>query len=162
MERNDGDAARAVTALDGLGLTYSIVRTRPASSAAESAELQSIELSQLLKTIVVRAGEGRYLFVLVPGDRSIEWKKLRRHLGVSRASLPQREEAEEVTGYRVGTITPFGSATALPVVLDAAGLGHPIVALGAGAPGTNIHVSPTELVEKLGAEVVDVASPLPA
>src|SRR5687768_7297371 len=101
-----------------MNFDHSIVRTSPASSAEESATLQSIELPQLLKTIVVRRGEEDHVFVLVPGDREIDWKKLRRHLGVSRVSLPAREDAERVTGYGVGTITPFGSATALPIVID--------------------------------------------
>ena len=42
----------------------------------------------MVKTIVVRRGEGDYLFVLVPGDRVISWPKLRALLGVSRLSMP--------------------------------------------------------------------------
>ena len=149
-------AERVAASLKELGIDASFVRTEPASSAEESALFQEIELSQLLKTIVVRKGDNDYVFVLVPGDRAIDWKKLRNHLGVTRASLPERSEAERVTGYSVGTITPFGSATALPVVLDVTALARSTVALGAGERGLNVHVRPTDLQTHLGAQVGDV------
>ena len=68
---------------------------------------------------MVRRGEGDFLFVLVPGDREISWPKLRTHLAVNRMSMPDAATALEVTGYERGTITPFGSTTAWPVVADA-------------------------------------------
>jgi len=110
-----------------------------------------------LKSIVVRRGEGDYLLVLVPGPRQIDWKKLRKYLGVSRVSLADRDEATRVTGYEVGTITPFGSRTKLPVVIDASA-DRGLVTLGGGAPGVNIHADVEELATELGAEFVDVTS----
>ena len=53
----------------------------------------------LLRTIVVRRGEDDYLFVLVPAGRRFDWPKLRAHLGVSRLSLPDADEAQAATGY---------------------------------------------------------------
>jgi len=74
------------------------VRTERASSAEESAAFQGIPLGALLRTIVVRRGEDDYLFVLVPAGRRFDWPKLRAHLGVSRMSLPDADEAQAVTG----------------------------------------------------------------
>jgi prolyl-tRNA editing enzyme YbaK/EbsC (Cys-tRNA(Pro) deacylase) len=71
-----------------------------------------------LRTIVVRRGEDDYLFVLVPAGRRFDWPKLRAHLGVSRLSLPDADEARDVTGYERYTITPFGSSRAWPVIAD--------------------------------------------
>src|SRR5439155_11432099 len=109
----------AIEALRELDVAFDVVRTRPANSAEESAELQGIELRQLLRTIVIRRGAGDYVFVLVPGGRQIDWPKLRSHLGVSRLSLPDQAKAHEATGYERGAITPFGSRTAWPVIADA-------------------------------------------
>lgn len=147
----------ATEAIAATSLKHQIVRTEPASSAEESARFQGVQPEQLLKSIVVRRGEGDHLFVLVPGPRQIDWKKLRKHLGVSRVSMPDRDEAKNVTGYDVGTITPFGSATKLPVIIDASA-SHGLVTLGGGARGVNIHVDVQELAEELGAEFADVTS----
>ena len=148
----------ALDALAASGMEFRTVRTQPARSAEESAELQGIQLSALLRTIVVRRGDDDYVFVLVPGGRRLDWPKLRAHLGVRRMSLPDADEAREATGYERGAITPFGAKRAWPVVADATVLGQPVVAIGGGARGVNVHLAPQALVEQLGAEVVDVTT----
>ncbi len=147
----------AVDAVAATSMPHRVVRTRPASSAEESAELQGVTPDQLLKSIVVRRGEDDYLFVLVPGPRQIDWKKLRKHLGVSRLSLPDRDEAQRVTGYEVGAITPFGSRTKLPVIIDASARDG-IVTVGGGMRGVNIHADVHDLASELGAQFADVTS----
>jgi Cys-tRNA(Pro)/Cys-tRNA(Cys) deacylase len=149
----------ALRALAGSGLSFRVVRTERARSAEESAAFQGIELGALLRTIVVRRGPGDYVFVLVPGGREIDWRKLRAHLGVSRLSLPDADEAKAATGYERGAITPFGSTTAWPVIADAGVPGIDPVAIGGGAHGVNLHLAGADLVARLGAEVADVTKP---
>jgi Cys-tRNA(Pro) deacylase len=146
----------ALRALEGAGLEFEVVRTKRARSAEESASFQGIELGQLLRTIVVRLGPGDYVFVLVPGGREIDWKKLRAHLGVSRLSLPAVDEAKEATGYERGAITPFGSSSTWPVVADPRIPAMDRVAIGGGAHGVNLHLSGADLVAHLGAIVAEV------
>ena len=153
------DATPAIDALTGSGIEFTVVRTVPARSPEESAELQGIPLGALLRTIVVRRGADDYVFVLVPGGRRFDWPKLRAHLGVNRLSLPDAEEAREVTGYERGAITPFGARRAWPVIADASALEPGVVAIGGGARGVNLHLDPRALVERLGAEVADVTAP---
>ncbi|MBF8289135.1 MAG: YbaK/prolyl-tRNA synthetase associated region [Chloroflexi bacterium] len=149
----------AIRAVVQSGVQHRVVVIEPARTAEEAAERQGIPLAALLRTIVVRRGEDDYLFVLVPAGRRFDWPKLRGHLGVSRMSLPDADEAREVTGYVRYTITPFGSTRAWPVIADAAMLGEPLVAIGGGAHGVNLHLAPADLVSALRAEVVDVTQP---
>ncbi len=151
-----GPPTPALAALAAAGVPHRVVRTERASSAEQSAEFQGIELGQLLRTIVVRRAEDDYLFVLVPGGRRFDWAKVRAHLGVKRMSLPDQDEAQAVTGYARGAITPFGSSRAWPVILDASALDRPIVAIGGGAHGVNVHLRPADLIAATAAEVVDV------
>ena len=152
------DSTAAIDAASASGIAFEVVRTRPAGSAEESAELQGIPLRSLLRTIVVRRAADDYLFVLVPGGRRFDWPKLRAHLGVKRMTMPDADEARHVTGFERGAITPFGAATALPVIIDAVALDEPLVAIGGGARGVNLHLAPRDLVETLAAEIVDVAT----
>jgi len=147
---------RAIRAAAGIGLRYDVVRTERPTSADESATWQGIEIGRLLRTIVVRRGADEYVFVLVPGGRQIDWPKLRAHLGVSRVSLPDADEARAATGYKRGAITPFGSSMPWPVVADAAIPRTGSVAIGGGARGVNLHVVAAELIDALRAEVADV------
>ncbi len=149
----------ALEALAGSELRFEVKRTQRARSAEESASFQGIELDQLLRTIVIRRGEHDYVFVLVPGGRQIDWPKLRAHLDVSRLSLPDANEAKAATGYERGAITPFGATTSWPVIADATVPGKPVVAIGGGGHGINIHLAGADLVAALDADVVDVTKP---
>jgi Cys-tRNA(Pro) deacylase len=152
----DTPATRALA--DG-DLAFDIVRTERPGSAEESAALQGIALEQLVRTIVVRRGAGDHVLVLVPGGRQIDWAKLRAHLGVSRLSLPDAEEARAATGYERGAITPFGSSTSWPVIADASVVAVERVAIGGGARGVNLHMASADLVSATSATVVDVTKP---
>ena len=154
-----GIRSAAITAVETSGVPHTIVRTQAAGSAEEAAELQGIPLGALLRTIVVRRAEDDYLFVLVPAGRRFDWPKLRAHLGVSRLSLPDAEEARSVTGYERYTITPFGARRAWPVIADASIEREPVVSIGGGVRGVNIHLTPSDLVRGLSATVVDVTQP---
>lgn len=92
----------------------------------------------IVKTIVVQRGDS-FVFVLTPLDAQFSWPPLRAHLGVNRLSLPDADAAFAATGYRRGTITPLGSSTAWPVVLDASLPGQSIV-LGSGVAGVGAKV----------------------
>jgi Cys-tRNA(Pro)/Cys-tRNA(Cys) deacylase len=152
-------ATPALIALETAGIPFRVVRTERAGSAEESATLQGIPVEALLRTIVVRRGEDDYLFVLVPAGRRFDWPKLRAHLGVTRMSLPDADEAQAVTGYVRYTITPFGSTRAWPVIVDASVADLPVVAIGGGDFGVNVHLAPADLVSILDAAVVDVTTP---
>ena len=138
---------------------HRVVRTPLPDSPEESAALQGIPLAALLRTIVVRRGEDDYLFVLVPAGRRFDWPKLRAHLGVSRLALPDADEAQAATGYVRFTITPFGSSRAWPVIVDASALTEPVVSVGGGVRGVNLHLAPADLLTALDAAVVEVTAP---
>lgn len=157
-----GDAApttAATEAVDSAGVEHEVVVRERSRSAEEAAGKLGLDLDHLLRTIVVRRGEGDYLLVLVPGGRSIAWKRLRAHLGVSRISLPDADEAREATGYERGTITPFGSDGGWPVLADASIPGSGTVSVGGGAHGVAILLDADDLLRTTDATVVDLTSP---
>ncbi len=149
----------ALHAIASAGIPHRVVHSEAASTAEEAAQLQGIDLGALIRTIVVRRGEDDYVFVLVPAGRRFDWPKLRAHLGVSRLSLPDAEEARSVTGYERYTITPFGATRAWPVIADASLEGRDVVSIGGGARGVNLHLSAADLFSATGATVVDVSGP---
>ncbi|MEV6851161.1 YbaK/EbsC family protein [Actinoplanes sp. NPDC051411] len=145
----------AEAAAAALGITYKLVHHGPAGSLLEAAAAQGIPAGDLVKTLVVRRGEGDFLFVLVPGDRVISWPKLRALLGVNRLALPDAATAKAATGYERGTITPFGSSTPWPVIADVSMRGR-VISLGAGERGVALQVSASSAVAALGGTFADV------
>jgi len=94
----------------------------------------------------------------VPGDRVIDWPKLRSTLGERRLSMPDADEAFAVTGYKRGTITPLGASRSWPVYADERLLDGD-VSIGGGAHGLSITVDGAELVEAVEAHVGDLTKP---
>ena len=159
MQQDANADTPALRVLRELGLPHEVVRTRRATSVEEAAELRQIPVAALLKTIVVRRGEDDYLFALVPGDRTIDWAKLRGHLGIRRMSLPDAAEALAVTGYERGTITPFGASHHWPVIADSTIVGAAMVSIGGGAHGVSVKLAGQGMLAALGAEVADITKP---
>lgn len=148
-------ADRARAAIEASGLAFRVTTHGAVRSLEEAAAARGLTPDRVLKSIVVRKSDNDYLFVLVPGGRAISWPKLRTLLGVSRMSLPDAETALGVTGYARGTITPFGSLRALPVIADAS-MPEGEVSIGGGAHGVAFTVDATDLTTSLDAQVADV------
>lgn len=162
----DIPANPATVALEALDVPYEIAVHGPVKSLAEAAAVRGVAPRQVIKTIVVRVEEGRYVLVLVPGDRQISWPKLRTHIGVNRLSLPDARLALEATGYERGAITPFGAlpspdGSAWPVIADQLIVDRQEpVSIGAGDHGVSATLAPRHLLEATSAQVVDVTDPL--
>jgi Cys-tRNA(Pro)/Cys-tRNA(Cys) deacylase len=152
------DHPPGAAAAEKLGLEHRVIRHGAVSSLAEAAIARGVPPADVVKTMVVRRRKGDFVFVLVPGDRVISWPKLRALWGVSRLSMPDADEAFAVTGYRRGTITPFGSETALPVVADERLVGRAIT-LGAGVNNIAIAVDANQALAALDAQIADVTEP---
>ncbi|HEY8820815.1 MAG TPA: YbaK/EbsC family protein [Dermatophilaceae bacterium] len=148
-------SVRAIAAITAAGVAHTVTRIGPVRSLEEAAAARGIEPRDIVKTLVVRRGEDDFLFVLVPGDREISWPKLRELLGVSRLSMPTAQVAKDVTGYERGTITPFGSSRAWPVVADQTVAGRAI-SIGGGAHGVALTVDGSDVIRALSAQVADV------
>lgn len=148
----------ALQALTDAGVEHRVIRHGPVRSLAEAAKARGVEPADVVKTMVVRRGDDDHLFVLVPGDRGISWPKLRALLGVSRLSMPDAEAARAATGYERGTITPFGSTRAWPVIADERVRGRRIT-LGAGVHDVAVSVQADDVVAVLSATVADVTEP---
>jgi prolyl-tRNA editing enzyme YbaK/EbsC (Cys-tRNA(Pro) deacylase) len=153
----DGER-RALGAMTAAGLDHRVVRHGRVGSLAEAAVARGVSEQDVIKTIVVRRADDDYVLVLVPGDRTISWPKLRALLDVSRLSMPDAATALAATGFERGTITPFGTLQAWPVVADERVRGREI-SLGAGAHGVAAIADADAVIAALGATVADVTDP---
>ncbi|WP_102158153.1 aminoacyl-tRNA deacylase [Zhihengliuella halotolerans] len=146
----------AVAAARAAGIDFTVTRHGRVGSLEEAAAARGVEPRDLIKTLVVRRATDEHLLVLVGGDRRFSWPKLRAELGTNRLSMPDAAEAQRVTGYERGTITPFGTVRPLEVVADANIAGRTI-SLGAGAHGAGLTVAADDVVRLFGARLADIS-----
>jgi len=95
--------------------------------------------------------------VLVAGPAQVDWKKLRQLMKRSRLRMATEEEVLDVTGYRVGTVSPFGLKNQVKILIDASVLKEDEVSIGSGVRNTAIIMKSVDLRGALGdSEIVSL------
>jgi Cys-tRNA(Pro)/Cys-tRNA(Cys) deacylase len=121
----------------------------------QAAQALGVEPARLYKTLMARAG-GAILCILVPSDREVNLKRLAGAAGSKDAALLPPAEAERVTGYRIGGISPFGQKKRARTLIDNAALGFATMIVNGGRRGLQIELPPADLVRLLDAAVADL------
>src|SRR6266446_8361043 len=116
----------------------------------QAAEAIGIEPRRLLKTLMAEV-DGKPVCVVVPSDREVSMKKLAGALGGKAAKMMRPADAERLTGYHVGGISPFGQKKRVPVAIEAAALGHAKVFLNGGQRGLQVELAPQDAIKASGA-----------
>ncbi|MBK8616966.1 MAG: YbaK/EbsC family protein [Anaerolineales bacterium] len=145
-------------ALEELGVPHKIFRhENPVHSFEQAASDRGQRASQIVRSILFRIAEDEFIMVLVAGPAQISWKLLRKHLGRSRITMATEDEVLAVTGYRIGTVGPFGLLNPLTVKLDASVMREEEVSIGSGMRNTAVILKSADLHHALNnAEVVSL------
>ena len=147
---------RATQALASLGIKF-VLHSYIYDSAADriglqAAEALGVEPHRLLKTLMAEV-DGKPVCVVVPSDREVSMKKLATALGGKAARMMRPADAERLTGYHVGGISPFGQKKHVPVAIEEAALRHSSVFLNGGQRGLQVELDPNDAVKAAGAIV---------
>jgi Cys-tRNA(Pro)/Cys-tRNA(Cys) deacylase len=125
------------------------------SIGLQAATALGVDPARLLKTLMAKA-DNNVVCVLAPSDKEVSLKKLAAAAGAKDAAMLKPAEAERVTGYRVGGISPFGQKKRAEVFIEAAAMGHTSVIFNGGRRGLQIEMQPGELARLLGAKAVEL------
>ncbi len=150
------DEPPASAALRQLGIEHRVFR-HPAvvTSLEQAARERGQQPEQVVRSIVFRLGEGEFVMVLAAGPAQISWKRLRQHLERSRVTMASEAEILEQTGYRIGTVSPFGLPHPMRMLVDPGVLGQKEISIGSGASSTGIILQSVDLKRALPqAEVI--------
>jgi len=154
------DKPPASLALDLLGIPHRLFRHEtPVTSFEEAASARNQRPEQIVRSILFQVKPGEFLMVLVAGPGQIDWRKLRQLVKRSRVRMATEEEVLEVTGYRIGTVSPFGLRNQVQVLIDASVLKEEEVSIGSGVRNTAIILKSADLRHALGtSEIVSLLS----
>ena len=146
--------------LTELGIPHRVFRHEGQVISLEQAASERGQVAgQVVRSIVFRLGEGRFAMVLVAGAEQISWPALRAHFGQSRLTMANADEVLQATGFRIGTVSPVGSANPLPVLIDASVLVHEEISMGSGMSNAGIILKRDDLLKLLPeAQVGDFAA----
>ena len=121
----------------------------------QAAEAIGAEPFRVLKTLMAEV-DGKPVCVVVPSDHEVSMKKLAAAFGGKSANMMKPADAERVTGYHVGGISPLGQKTRHKTVLDESALQFDQILVSGGKRGLSVGVNPQDLLKVLNA----VAAPI--
>jgi len=145
-------------ALDKLNVPHQVFQhITPVDSLEKAASDRGQRPSQIVRTILFRVTEDEFTLVLVAGPGQISWKILRKILGRSRITMATEEEVLAVTGYRIGTVGPFGLVKPVRILVEAGVLKEEELSIGSGMRDTAVILKSADLMKALGdVEVVEL------
>lgn len=144
----------ATQALKRLGIGFEL-RSYAYDPNAERVGLQAAEAlgepaSRVLKTLIAQV-DGKPVCIVLASDREASMKKVAAAFGGKSAAMMPVPDAERLTGYKVGGVSPFGQKRKLPTIIDEAASGEALVYVNGGQRGLQIALAPADLLSAAGA-----------
>ena len=152
-------STRATQVLAKAGVTFT-VRQYTYESGTEHIGLHAAAAigenpTRVLKTLMVSV-DGKPACTVIPSDRELSMKRVATAFGGKTAAMMRPADAERLTGYHVGGISPFGAKKRVPMAMEEAVLTEPYVIINAGQRGVMVELDPADAQKVLGA----LAAPL--
>jgi Cys-tRNA(Pro)/Cys-tRNA(Cys) deacylase len=154
-------STRATKALEQAGIAFTVL-TYDYDPDADKIGLQAAAAlgeppERVLKTLMALV-DGKPVCVIVPSDREVSMKKLAAAFGGKSAQMMKPADAERITGYKVGGISPFGQMKPPRAAIEAAAMAHDLVTLNGGQRGLQVRLSPKDATTVLNAIVAPLVA----
>ena len=122
-----------------------------------AAEALGEDASRVLKTLMAEV-DGKPVAVIVPSNHEVSMKKLATAFKGKSANMMKPADAERLTGYVVGGISPFGQKKQVPTVIELSAMSEPQVYINGGQRGLQVRLSPADALAALKAIAADVVA----
>ncbi|WP_428803311.1 aminoacyl-tRNA deacylase [Vibrio kyushuensis] len=133
--------------LDAQQVNYHLLPQERATITIEETALQrGVRPAQMVKSILLRDMGNQYALACVPGDQSVDPKKVRAILKCRRMTCVGLNEIASITGYQPGTVTPLLLVTSMPIVFDSQLLNEATVTISSGHSMLGIALQSDDLV----------------
>ncbi len=101
--------------------------------------------AQVFKTLVAHHDK-QAVVAIVPSSGMCSLKQLAKATGLKKVEMMKPAEAEKLTGYKVGGISPLAQKKLLPTVLDESALQFDEILVSGGKRGLSVGVAPQDML----------------
>ncbi len=151
MDPSDHLSTPVTRYLDSIQVPYRVfTHPGPIKSLEQAAQERNQAPEQVVRSIVFRLSDSKFVMVLVAGAQQISWPALREYLGVSRMSMAKPEEILSQTNYPIGAVSPFGLSRPMRILADESVFQPDEVSIGSGVRYTTVILRTDDLRRALG------------
>jgi len=111
--------------------------------------------AQVFKTLLAHHDK-QAVVAIVPSSGMCSLKQLAKATGLKKVEMMKPLEAEKLTGYKVGGISPFAQKKQLPTLLDSRALQQETILVSGGRRGLSVGLKPQDFIQLLGATVAPI------
>jgi len=126
--------------LDAKSIPYEVLRHAPVFTSEEAAAVRGTPLASGAKALICKADD-RFVMIVLPADRKLASKSVRKSEGVKSLRFASREEVEQLTSLAPGSIPPFGSLFGLATWCDERLADQPKINFNAGDHAISISIA---------------------
>lgn len=134
---------------------------RATNYGMEAATALNLPPEQVFKTIVFMAeiaSRPEPVVAISPVAWEIDTKAVARALKAKRVTSCKPADAERITGYVVGGISPIAQKSQLRTVVDEGALAHELMYVSGGRRGMDISLRPADLISVTQAQIASIAA----
>ncbi len=124
----------------------------------EAAEKLGFEENRIYKTLLVELNPKELAVGIIPVNCSMSLKSIASALKAKNAKMADKQEAQKVTGYLLGGISPLGQKKRLRTVLDSSAFTFETIYVSGGKRGLDIEVKASDLKELLSAVEFEITA----
>ena len=114
------------------------------------------DVSEVYKTLVLKAGKGNFYVFVVPGAARLDYKKAAKAVGEKSVAMVLSADLLGLTGYIHGGCSPIGMKKLFPTVFHEAILDLKPVTVSAGRIGRQIEIEPSLLIPLVNGKTADI------
>ena len=159
MSKNRINKTNVARLLDKAKISYELVPYEVDEndlSAVHVASQLGENIEQVFKTIVLKGVRNGYFVCVIPGMSDVNLKLAAMAAADKSADLLPMKELLSTTGYIRGGCCPIAMKKQFPTFFHTTCLNYDFIYVSAGVRGLQLKINPKELVNYVGAKVLDL------